>query len=374
MNKGSFWAAAFLLLCGGAAPHSFAAVVGETVAQPERSAERAYRAAGIDADSMLGLADVNLKRGRIQEAERYLREALAAAPERMDVQMAWGRYLVWQKKFDEAIKAYRQAIALDSKHAGARYGLGVALAATGDLTAAKTELQEASRLAPTNPYPFEALGRLYAISREYERALEAFATAIAIQPQFIPAYSDRGDVYVAMDRDDLAIVEYTTALEVAPRFAEAHVKIGMIHQRHQRFDEASVAYVKAIALNPSLAIAYNNLAWMAAERKQELEEAVIWAKKAVELMPRAAQFQDTLGWVYRAQGNLSEAAAVLERAAAMEPPQAETWYHLGLVYAEQGRPTQARDALEKSLSLNGQFSGVEDAKARLKALRGSKSG
>ncbi len=51
----------------------------------------------------------------------------------------------------QAISAYEAAIAINPKHAGARYGLGVAHNRAGDYKAAEDAWRQAALLEPTNP-------------------------------------------------------------------------------------------------------------------------------------------------------------------------------------------------------------------------------
>ncbi len=357
-------------------------------------------------DAFLGLAEVELKKKNLPAAGDYIKKAVTQAPTSAEAQTAWGRYLYLQQDFagaeaafkeairlnpkalipridladlymialrkpQDAITVYRDAITVEPAHAGARYALGMALATTGEYDAAKTELEEAARLAPKNPLSWYALGRVHVARKDREQALAAFAKALELKPNFPAAHMDRGDLFFLHGEDEQAMAEYTEVTKLAPQSAEAHVKIGMIHQRHDRAKEAEQAYRTAIELDDKQAIAYNNLAWMLAEHKDRLDEALTLSQKAVSLTPTSQVFQDTLGWVYYARHELDQAASALAKSAAMEPPRAETFYRLGVVYADQGKTKEAAEALNKALTLNKEFKWADDARRRLKTLHGS---
>lgn len=359
------------------------------------------------ASALLGLADVANKRRQAEKVDQFLRQALALAPENVQVQTAWGRHLYAKQKFTEAetalkkaialdaqavsprvdlgtlyvlglnqpgraVQTYREALAIDPAHAGARYALGSTLAKLDKVDEALQELTEASRLAPGNPLPFQAAGNLHAARKDFDHALKAYSAALEANPQFFQASLARGDVFLAMGDDDQAFAEYSAALKKAPDNPIALVKTGMIHQKHKRNSEAEGAYLQAVSLDPQLAIAYNNLAYMAAVRKEQLDTALVWGKMAVELVPEAKQFQDTLGWVHWARGEMDKAASVLEKAAVGEPQQPEVYYHLGIVYTEMGNPQKAAAALERALTLNDKFPEADDARRRLSELRKTK--
>lgn len=358
--------------------------------------------------SLVGMAEVSLKKNRPQDVREFLQKALDLAPKSAEVQTAWGRFMNTQKKFGEAEAAFKKAIALnpqagsprldlgdlylttlnkpkealevfrgvlaiDAGNAAAHFGAGRALAVSGDVTQALVELKESARLAPDNPMPLSAIGRLHASRKEYDKALEAFADALKVQPKFVQARVDRGDVFLAQGQDDKALDEFNAALKDVPKLAAVQVRVGMLHERAKRATDAERAYLAAIEADPNQAIAYNNLAYMAAERKAKLDEALVWAKKAVDLAPKAAGFQDTLGWVHRARGELDKALPVLEKAAAVKPETAEIVYHLGVVYAEKGKAKEAAASLEKALTIKKDFAGADDARKRLEALGRSSS-
>jgi cytochrome c-type biogenesis protein CcmH/NrfG len=78
-------------------------------------------------------------------------------------------YLRGMRKPQEALEAYRAALALEPGHVGVHYAMGLALAETGDAAGAEGQFTEASRLAPTNPLPWQALGELASAGRSMRK-------------------------------------------------------------------------------------------------------------------------------------------------------------------------------------------------------------
>jgi Flp pilus assembly protein TadD len=294
--------------------------------------------------SMLGLAEIALKRSRPAEAEAQIKAALAKGPDIPEVHQAWAHFLTgrgraseaeaplrraaelaprsatirvdlgdlyrqWLARPADAVSAYREAIALEPAHAGAHYALGLSLAQLGKAEEARAALQEAARLAPANPL-----------------------------------------VPVAM--------------------AALAVQQGMADQAGGRRAEARKAYAEALRLDAKQALALNNLAWMAAEDRADLDSALAWARKATSLRPGAAEFQDTLAEVCRARGDKAGAVAAAEKAAALAPGDAQLAYRLGVALEESGQPQKARVALERAVAAGKPFPGSDDARRRLAALGG----
>jgi tetratricopeptide (TPR) repeat protein len=366
-----------------------------------------HEALNIKADNLRALfqsADVELRKGKPREAEAHLRQALSIAPQEPAVYRAWGRYLTSQRKYPEAEKSfqkavdlshheagpemdlgdfyffgphrvkdavdtYRTVVAANPQHAGAHFALGVALISLGKSTEAEAELQQASHLAPTLPFPSESLGELYLHRQQYDKALEAFGQAVKIAPNFVPAHVGLGDAFWGKKDAANATKEYLKAAQLAPAEASLQIKLGMLDESSGKPQEAEQAYLTAVRLNPRAAVAYNNLAWMAVESKTRLDDAQKWAQTAVGLDSKVPAFQVTLAWVYRARGEVGKATTVLERSAVTYPQSPEVLYHLGIVYSETGKKSLAVTYLAKALAVEKDPREADDIRKRLNDLK-----
>lgn len=379
----------------------------ELLAKGDRSgAAQAFKEAlKLDAgqvQAMLGLAEVAFQGKQVDEAGRWLGQAVKLRPEDADVQASWGRYLALKGQNKEAEAALRRAAALDPQaqrprmdladmllsrgdaaaavplyrqvlaiapaHAGARYALGQALLQSGDAAAAVAELTQAATLAPANPLPLLALARAETARGRADAALAQVDKALAIQPSLVDALLLKADLLDGKGQADAALQLFTAAAQAAPTLGLPHMRIGMIEQQRGRQDAAVVAYQRAVALDPQQATALNNLAAIATERKQDLKQAEGWAQRAVALNPRAAQFHDTLGGVQRAQGNRQAALKSFQTAARLAPKDPEILFHLGQAWVDTGDKAQARKALQDALALSSSFPGAAQARQLLGSL------
>jgi tetratricopeptide (TPR) repeat protein len=118
----------------------------------------------------LALAAIDL--GELEVAEAHYRESLAIKPQPA-IYNDLGFVLERQGLSEEAIRAYREAIALDPKSATARYNLGSSLARSGNLAEAETHLRAAIEADPTNTAAQQALaGVLEGLGRKDEARRE----------------------------------------------------------------------------------------------------------------------------------------------------------------------------------------------------------
>ena len=353
----------------------------------------------------LGLADVAIRRGKTDEVKGWLERAAKIKPGSVEVETSWARYYyaigdyqvaearlkkaaqmdanafiprvdladLYMTKLGKpqlAVAAYRDAIRTSPLHAGARFGLGVALAATGDNAGALVELEQSARFEPDNPLPLRAIGQVHVAERRFDAGIQAFTKAISLRPTFAALYTDRAEAHGRSGDDVKALSDYDQALKHAPKFAEAHVGKGMVYQRQGKADDAQAAYLAAVAIDGKNAVAYNNLAWLAAERKTRLDDALAWATKATQIAPNAGPYFDTLGWVHRARNEHDRATIALEKAVKLSPTYAEAHYHLGVVHSEGNRRPLAVAAFKKALALDPDAVFAADVKRRLAALGG----
>jgi len=368
------------------------------------AAERAFKSAAQINPRMpqplVGLADVAQKRGNPEQAGELLRQALTVAPTDEDAGYALAVHHTNTKDYaaaeaqlklivelnprhtaaqldlanlyanaldrpNDAIATYRAILSADDKHAGAHYGLAMALARADQFKEAEAGFRAAARLAPGTALPLHSLARLQLSRGQTQAATASLDQALKVQPDFVPALLDKGDVLMRAGQLDAALALFERATAADERNPTAHFKRGTVLQMQKRHVEARQAYVTVISLDNGFAPAYNNLAWMQTESRDNLEQGSQWAATAVELAPENPAFRDTQGWVYRTQRKLAQAEAVLVQAATMQPPSADIQYHLGMVYLDQKKPDEARRAFDAALAIDPQHA---PSKAALQGL------
>jgi tetratricopeptide (TPR) repeat protein len=102
-----------------------------------------------ESESLLARGEALLKEGRIPEAVRTLRQAVAADPESSLAHTRLGGAQVLGQDYGAGIDSFRQAIGLDPRNADAFVGLAVAYIHSARYTLARAALVEAKRLDPS---------------------------------------------------------------------------------------------------------------------------------------------------------------------------------------------------------------------------------
>lgn len=301
-------------------------------------------------------------------AETALRKAIELNPKNLAARNALGGlYANAMQRPSDAVAAYRAALEVDPTQIEARIGLAQALAATGQFSAAETELVAASKAQPNSPFPQLVLGRMQRARGNNEAADKAIDAALKVDPDFVPALLDKGDGLALAGETDAALALYDRAIARDDRNATAHFKRAVQLQQQGRNAEARQGYLDVIAIDQQFAAAYNNLAWMQADSRDRLDEAAQWAATAIRLDADNAAYRDTQAWVFRAQRKFDEAETVLEKATTMQPPLADVHYHLGVVYLDRRKADPARRAFTEALAIDPKHAAAAAALEKLKA-------
>jgi tetratricopeptide (TPR) repeat protein len=261
-----------------------------------------------------------------------------------------GGALVALGRHEEAITAYRKAVALDPRFAEAYNHLGRSLAAQGRHDEAVESYRQAIALKPDDA---EALGNLaaaYHQLKRYEEAIGYFEQALALQPGLAEAHNDIGNALVALERTEEAVERYRRALAITPQFADAHNNIGnalVILDRHR---EAVPHFMTSLAIKPDVFEILIGLG-SALVHIERNEEAIANYQKALELRPESAETHWLLGGALEAAGRSEEAVAAHRRALAIQPEFAGAHNALGFSLVALGRLEEGRLAVERAIEL-----------------------
>jgi len=331
--------------------------------------EKAYAEEPSNAEVLRTLGRYRLVQGNAAAAEDIIKKALAQDPKSVTSLLLLGdTYLNGLKRPEKAEAIFRQALQLDSSNVGGTMGLATSLAAQGKVDQALKMFAQASRLAPNDPMPVHSSARLLASQTKLDAAINAMDKTIAIDRTFLPAYIDKGDLYMLKGDFKRAVATYQAATSEVRDPALAYFKLAVAFQAQQKWDPAERNYLEAIKRDPRMFGAYNNLAWISALRKVHLDDALIWANKAVAISPKNAPLYDTLGSVHMARGEIDKAISAISKAVALDPKRPDFYYRLGLAYKQLGKLSEAKSAFKQALAVGSKFPEMDDARKQLRAL------
>ena len=139
--------------------------------------------------------------------------------------------------------------------------------------------------------------------------------------------------------------------DATPLAANEHrYVIATLHQRAGRLDDATRLSREVLENDVSNYMAHVQLARMH-EAAKEWDAAVMERRRAADTNPEDASLVTDLGITLGRAGRLSEAVAALARAAAANPRDARPWYWLGIAHLQENRRDDAKAAFTKFVAL-----------------------
>ncbi len=345
-----------------------------------------------DADNHYVLGNAYYEAREYNKALAAYQAALAADPNHFSAAARLGDTYDRLGRPDDAIAAYRQALAL-REDADVRAYLGMLLARQGQAEAAEAEYRASLRLADNvlarlglvelyqragktdlaiaeyeaalrlqdDPHVRLGLAQLYEAQGRLPDAADQYRAAI---PLFGPEglYRDTGRAALArvllrLCRLDEALTELQPSLAQEPGAASVDVMsaLAAVYQAQGKTVEADEIYTALLRDNPDLPVVHYLAAWYDYYRNR-LAEAAERMERAVALAPAFSLAWSSLGYFRDMRGDLVSAREAYEQALVIMPANVNALLGLGALALQAGSPAEAlryfQEALRQQLDYN----------------------
>lgn len=252
---------------------------------------------------------------------KYLSKAVSAKSEVSDGE----RMLIESVKANhdnqpmQAISTLREAEERYPQDKHLHQFLGIAYQNTNQYDKTMDEYNKAIAIDASFAPPYNNLGYLYRDQGNYADAEKAFQQYINLLPQEANPHDSIADLYTKMGKYDQAIEHYQKALELNPKFYFSQQKIGDNLVFEGKYGEARTAYKKALEMAPdasSKILLQQNMAnsWIYQDdtdkADQESNTAIKWAEDQ-SLPENAATIYQMKAFVNLDKGRLQQAQADL---------------------------------------------------------------
>ncbi len=200
----------------------------------------------VNMQALLGALLIKLERP--EEAERLLREVIAAAPTFAKPHEDLGYLLLQAKRPADALPLLERATHLDPSLDRAWFSLGKAFALLGDGKQADAAFERSFALSPER--------RLMALAAEHHRegrieeAERLYRRVLRDNPKNVDALRLLAQIAARTDHADQAETLLERAIALAPDYQMAIVDLGRVYKDQDRFAEALERFDRAIALDP----------------------------------------------------------------------------------------------------------------------------
>ncbi|QEY17122.1 serine/threonine protein kinase [Cellvibrio sp. KY-GH-1] len=218
---------------------------------------------------------------------------------------------------------------------------------------ADASAQQALKLNPQLALVHVALGRLFTIKSEHEKAFTAFAQALTLEPKNIFAWRGKVSVLRSAQRYDEAIEFAQQGLKQFPKERFLLDELGNVYIDSNNYAQAEEIFRLSIQLHPDAVTSYAGL-FISLERQNRADEAMEVLQQGLQIRSSAALYGN-LGNALFIRGDYLGAASAFEAAVSPHkgnPGNYLAWANLADVLLWiPGREAEAQKAYRKAHDL-----------------------
>lgn len=180
----------------------------------------------------------------LSSAQKELESAITQAKQAVEdhpTAESWdflGTLFCQGRRYEEGLKAYDQALALNPRLASAHNHKGNAYLSKGDAQAAIQCYRSAVEANPKFAEAYANLGMTYYRIKKLDEAIQAYRKAADLMPQYADAFCNLGTAYHENGDDQNAMRAFQRAIEINPQHSVAHLNLGTAYFDLRRYPEA----------------------------------------------------------------------------------------------------------------------------------------
>ena len=342
--------------------------IGESQEHLSRAIEMAPREAIV----FKVYADLLAKSGDYAEAVRTYREALAIDPRSWRAFGALATAFFEMGRYDESIGAAREALSLldDPRQGTALYlRMGRSWQRLGNLDRAEQEINQALETSQEGREPLLALSGLRYEQGRFDESAEYLARARTAGPSDESGLRFIGDALREQDRLEDALEIFTEVVETYPRSALAHAGKGHTLFDLGRYQDAIDSMALAISLDPDLPMAgtLHRLMAQAAETLGRLQDAEQHLLAALEIDPADSDAVDRVALLTYRQQRYADAERWYEVLVELRPDSAQGFANLAATRYFVGKPDEAVLAFKRALEIDPDLEAASIGLAQLRS-------
>jgi tetratricopeptide (TPR) repeat protein len=317
----------------------------------------------------------NLDSGQIQmrfEQDLQLNAVNLEASASVDLWIERGSILNSLEKYDDALAAFDQALALDPKDASAWSAKGESLFNLKRFDAALEAYEHTVALAPKYAANWVDKGRTLHVMHHYDEAVIAYDRALDLNRTSAPTWIAKGNALIDARKYEDAVTAFDQALIFDSKNLDALFAKGQALERAEQYDRLRATYEQALSIDGSSFDAMLGYAWSLKLLRLYAESLVVY-EKVLKLDPRAdvaAAAWNGMGYVWRDRERYDEAVSCIEKAIELAPEDANYRDSLGEMYLSAHRYELALTSLDEALKRDPEFAPAWRKKAKLFVAQG----
>ena len=293
--------------------------------------------------------------GKEKEARTVFLQLLAINPAHVNGCLQLAQIAVHRRASAEAIAFLDRLPASERGRVDVKTLRGEALAAKGDLRAARSQFIEALEIAPENAAVLRDLGTVEMTLEQFPEAAQTWKRYLNAVPVDDTAQREHAFAQSAIGEvPDAALCVLQSYVHNHPNDAMGHYELGAAESATAP-DKALTDLNRAIALDSSL-MAARAARGLLLFRQSKPNEALGDFQAAADRQPDNARALDRLGQTYTALNRYRDAVPVLKRAADITPNDSSVLLHLGLALSKAGQQNESKEVFAKIRGLEAKGS------------------
>lgn len=320
--------------------------------------------------------------GKGSEALAALNRAAAADKGSAEIRAAIAGFYMRHDQHDEAVKAGKDALALDADNLEAHRILGLIAASDADeafdarnvqagIAASRDAITHLEKVAgdPSADINLHyTLGRLYLRTGQPQKAVQSLGRVLTQNPGSLQARLYIAQAY-ALSEDLKSAIE--TLQEIVPDEPRLAAALAQYQEQAGQFKEAADTYNLALEVSPgSRELKFRRATALFGAR--DYDGAAAAAAQAQRQHPEDARFPKLQARALAATGNAGRAAAVLEDAIKAFPEDTQMRFTLADLYSNAKRPQEAEKTIRDLLATDGDNADAMNYLGYMLADRGEK--
>jgi tetratricopeptide (TPR) repeat protein len=230
-----------------------------------------------------------------------------------------------------------------------RNNAAMGLSQRGEVAAAVEAFTSALAIDPKLHAAYYNRGNCYLRLGLLPEALVDIEASLVLNPNFVDAVALRGQILTQRGEYDLALADFDKALQMSPKSSLALSCRGNLHLAQRNYERASIDFGRALEINPNEPLAFQGRA-IVSLASGKLDAALADCSEAIASGVNGAYAVRARIWV--AKGEHERAISDLTAALTQNPTSADAFRDRGLIWYLKGEADRAVADLDEAIKLN----------------------